>query len=102
MSTTIDGLVSGLDTTSVINQLMALERAPVTQMQARQARFDSIAKAWDDIAAKVTTLRSAAEALDTASEAALFKATSGDTSVLSATAAKGATTGPVTLSVESL
>jgi flagellar hook-associated protein 2 len=99
---TIDGLVSGLDTTSVISQLMDLERRPLTQMQTRQTKFDNIVKAWTDIASKVTALRTAASALDTAAEAALFKATSSDTSVLTATAGKGATTGPINLSVGSL
>jgi len=102
MSATIDGLVSGLDTTSVINQLMALERAPVTQMQGRQTRFDNIAKAWDDISGRISTLRTAAEALDSTGETAIEMATSSDTSVLTATAGTGATVGPVTMSVESL
>ena len=102
MSATIDGLVSGLDTTSLINQLMSFERAPVVKLQARQATFDAAAKAWDDIAAKISALRSAAEALDTDTEVMVSKATSSDTGVLTASAGKGASPGPVDLVVGQL
>ena len=98
----IDGLVSGLDTTSLVNQLMSFERAPVTQMQARQATFDAAARAWDDIADKVSALRTAAEGIDSPTELALSKATSSDSSILGATAGTGAVPGPITLQVESL
>ena len=102
MSVTIDGLVSGLDTTSIINQLMGLDRAPVTQMQARQSTFDRIANAWDDIAGKVSALRTTAEAIDTPAELALSTAASSDSSILTASAGTGAVAGPVTLQVQSL
>ena len=102
MSASIDGLVSGLDTTTVINQLMNLERAPVTQMQTRQASFDAIASAWGDLAGRISTVRTAAEAIDTTTELSLFKVASSDTTLLTATAAAGAAPGPVTLRVAAL
>ena len=100
--TTIDGLVSGLDTTAVIKQLMAVERAPVQKLQDRQATFNSRASAWGEIASKITALRSAVEGLMSANGLKLFKATATDPSLLTATAAAGASVGPVTLQIESL
>ncbi|MGH1505682.1 MAG: flagellar filament capping protein FliD [Acidimicrobiales bacterium] len=34
--TSVDGLTTGLDTTSIINQLMAIERQPITRLETRQ------------------------------------------------------------------
>ena len=36
----IDGLISGLDTTDLINQLMEVERIPITQLEARKAGYN--------------------------------------------------------------
>jgi flagellar hook-associated protein 2 len=81
---------------------MQFERAPVTKLQARQATYDAAAKAWDDLAARISSLRTAAEGIDTTGELSLFKAVSSDAAVVTATAGAGATPGPVTLAVESL
>src|SRR5206468_6108606 len=102
VSASVDGLVSGLDTTSLINQLMTLERAPVTLMQKRQATFGSVGKAWDDLAGRITTLRTAAEAIDTLKEASLYKATSSNTGIVTATAGTSASPGPQTFQVMAL
>lgn len=98
-TTSIDGLVSGMDTTSVINQLMSIERRPVTLMQARQSSFNAVAGAWGDIGAKIAALRTALGGLDSSSDLALFKAASSDASVLTATAGSSATAGSATFRV---
>lgn len=100
--TTVDGLVSGLDTTSVIKQLMAVERAPVQKLQDRQTTFNTRASAWGEIASKISALRSAVDGLTAINGLKLFKVTASDSSLLTASAGAGASVGPVTLQIESL
>ena len=101
-TTSIDGLVSGLDTTSVINQLMSIERQPVTLMQTRQSSFNAEASAWGDIGSKIATLRTALDGLDSSSDFALYKATTSDPSLLTATAGSRAAAGSATFRVAAL
>jgi len=37
----IDGLASGLDTTQLVKELTALERQPVTQLEARKSKLQA-------------------------------------------------------------
>ena len=100
--TSVDGLVSGLDTTSIVNQLMALERRPVENLTARKATYDARVTAWDQIGAKIAALRTALEALDTASDLKSFKATSSNTNVLTVSAGSSAVPGPISFVVKEL
>src|SRR5216684_4325919 len=58
-----DGVISGLKTGDIITKLMQLEQAPIIQLQKQQARIQARDKAYQDIAAKGTSLQSAAAAL---------------------------------------
>ncbi len=82
----IDGLVSGLDTTSLINQLMQVEAAPQTAAQvealARRSRFVT---ALQSLNTKVASLAEAAtKAADRERPGPRYKATSSDPSVTAA------------------
>jgi flagellar capping protein FliD len=94
--------VSGLDTTSVINQLMSIERRPVTLMQARQSSFNAEASAWGEVGSRIATLRAALDGLDSSSDFALYKATSSDPSILVATAGSKASPGSAIFRVAGL
>lgn len=100
--TSIDGLVSGLDTTTIVSQLMAIERLPVTRLTARMAASDAKATAWDQIGSKMAALRTALEAIDTSTDFKSFNASSSNTEVLTATAGPSAVSGPFTLTVHAL
>jgi flagellar hook-associated protein 2 len=86
----VDGIVSGLDTTTVINQLMAIERAPVTRLQTKQDDADKKIQAWGDIQRATTTLRTSALALARASTFSKTSATSSSTDLATVTARDGA------------
>ncbi|MBL0350083.1 MAG: flagellar filament capping protein FliD [Elusimicrobia bacterium] len=59
--TQINGIVSGLDTASIVSQLRALALRPVQQLEARQAALQSRSSAWDAFSAKFMDLRAAAQ-----------------------------------------
>ena len=58
-----DGVVSGLKTGDIITKLMQLEQAPITQLQVQQAKLQARDKAYQDVAAKATSLQSSVSAL---------------------------------------
>jgi flagellar hook-associated protein 2 len=57
------GLSSGVDTGSIVSQLVQLARVPVQEVQVRQEREKTRQQALQDIASRVSNLRTAAEAL---------------------------------------
>jgi flagellar hook-associated protein 2 len=57
------GLGSGVDTNSIVDELIRLERVPITNVQTRQDREKTKQQALNDIASRISTLRSNAEAL---------------------------------------
>ena len=61
----IGGLASGLDTTSIISQLMQLERQPVRRFESRQAELRKVDAAWGDVTTSLSSVRSALEKVAT-------------------------------------
>lgn len=97
----IDGLVSGIDTSSVISQLMSLERQPQTRLRARRASVQTRVKAYQAINAKLESLRSIADTAGRRETWQASKATSSSTSV-KASASTAALPGTFTFDVTSV
>lgn len=103
MSTfSVDGLISGLNTTEVINKLLEIERAPVRKLEARKSEANARLAAWRALNTKLTTLRERAGALARSLTYQAAKATTSDTGVLVASAATGAPSGTYSLTVNRL
>jgi flagellar hook-associated protein 2 len=62
-SLALSGLASGVDTSSIVDQLMTLERQSLSRIQNRQYAASGMQTALKDIATKLSTLKSAASAL---------------------------------------
>jgi len=90
----IDGLVSGLDTTSLINQLMTVEANQQTLLKNQQSTASSLSSTLQTLNTKVASLATSATSASSASSWAVLKASSSATSV---TASAGATAKPTTL-----
>jgi flagellar hook-associated protein 2 len=75
-SLSVDGLISGLDTTALISQLVAAEGATQTRLKSRMTETQTAATAYRSINTKVDALRAAAEDLAKATTWAAAKATS--------------------------
>ncbi len=103
MSTfSVDGLISGLATTDVINKLLQVERAPVRKLETRKAEANARLAAWRDLNTRLTTLEDRAAALARGLTYQAAKATSSDTRVLTAAASPGAVPGTYTVTVNRL
>jgi flagellar hook-associated protein 2 len=98
---TVDGLVSGLDTTTIVSQLMSLERAPQTRLKSSLSAQQADVTAYQAINTKMAALQTAADKVALAATWSQGTATSSSTAV-TATAGTGAISGSVTFSVTAL
>ncbi len=81
----IDGLVSGLQTTDLINQLMQVESAPQALLKSKQTATTTFVTALQALNTKVASLAEAATKAATASSWTATKATSSSSSVTATT-----------------
>lgn len=63
----VGGLASGLDTSSIISQLVALEQQPITSMQADISELQQVQATFTALAPRFSALRTAAAGLSTTS-----------------------------------
>jgi flagellar capping protein FliD len=81
VSLSVDGLISGLDTTSLVSQLVAAEALPQTRLKNQMSAAQDAADAYREVNTKVDAVRTAAAALSAQGLAAARNATSSTTSV---------------------
>ncbi|ROS73956.1 flagellar hook-associated protein 2 [Curtobacterium sp. PhB130] len=96
----IDGLVSGLDTTSLINSLMSIETVPQTLLKNKVTTTNSFISSLQTINSLVQTLATKATAAAKASSLDVFSATSSNAAVTVATGAN-ASAGSLSFTVAS-
>jgi flagellar hook-associated protein 2 len=96
------GIGSGLDVSSIITQLMAVEKAPLTQMQKDASKVQSKLSAYGTIQSHVAALRDAASKLTQPATWGDTSATSTDSSVVAATTDSAAVASSYSLTVQQL
>ncbi|MFI5953594.1 flagellar filament capping protein FliD [Cryptosporangium sp. NPDC051539] len=101
MVTSIGGLSSGIDTTSLINSLIQAESAPQTALKTKVSDYTTSNSAYQTVNGKMKALLTASQDLTKADSWKAAKATSTSTDV-AATASTGAQTGDMTFSVTKL
>ena len=101
MSMSVDGLISGMDTTTLISQLMQAEAGPQTALKTRLKTTELAASAYRTVNSTFATVRSAAEAVLKADSWTPVKASVSPANGVAATAANGATPGSLTFAVKS-
>src|SRR3954464_4081984 len=99
----LGGLASGLDTTTIISQLMAIDRAPETRMQLQQSVLQARQTALTDIGTRVRNLLDTAKDLGSVATWANVQTLDvSDTTKLTATRLSGAAPGGHELAVANL
>lgn len=96
------GLVSGLDTQAIINQLLAVESRPKTILQTRVVDLKAQQAAYLDLNSKLSGLRSAAQKLRLDRLFQTAKVTSSNADALTGTASPGAPAGNYSFIVDRL
>jgi len=102
MSIAVGGLVSGLDSNSMIEQLLELEREPIVKLQQQEAAYQVELSAYGSLKGVLGSLRSTVEALDSASNLTSFSAVSGNIELFSASVDENATSGSYDITIQQL
>ncbi len=82
----VSGLMSGLDTDSIISQLMSLERRPVMLMQQKEAAYQAKITALGVVKSAMSDLKSAVNTLKSSDDFISYSATSSDTDIVKVSA----------------
>jgi flagellar hook-associated protein 2 len=98
----MSGIASGIDSKSMVEQLMALERQPILKLRTRQERFKSTNSAYQNVKSLMAGLATKVEALSKQQSAATRTITSSDNSFVRATASSDAAMGTYTVKVKQL
>ena len=103
MGSTVDGLVSGMDTTTMIASMMKIESAPKTMLQNKVATAQYAVSSYQSVNSKLSALKTAADGLSQLSTWRAVKPTVSSTAVTAiATGGTNTATGSVTFDVLSL
>ena len=96
------GLISGIDTATLIERLMAIEARPVQDLQGRVQAVDVQRTAFLGISAKILALKNTILPFDDLSFFRKFNSSSSNEAILTADANAGAVPGSYTFRVRSL
>ncbi|MEM9190694.1 MAG: flagellar filament capping protein FliD [Myxococcota bacterium] len=99
---TFSGLASGIDTASIVEGLVQLERRPITLLQQQQQDLNGITGRLGSIQTLMTRLQDAATALDDRDSVMLSTASSSNEDAVTATASGNASLGSFSVEVTSL
>jgi flagellar hook-associated protein 2 len=103
MGSTVDGLVSGMDTTSMIASMMKIESQPKTMLQTKVSTAQTAVSSYQSVNTRMAALKGAADDLGQLSTWRSIKPTVSSTSVTAtATGGTNTATGSVTFDVKSL
>ena len=112
MGLRLSGLASGIDSSSLIDALMQVERQPLLRSQQRKAEFEGRRDLFSELGTRLGSLRDAAGSIDNlnpglsgtsfSEEFLASSASSSDEGVLTATASTSATLGTTAVTVDAL
>jgi flagellar hook-associated protein 2 len=87
------GIGSGLDIPSIVSQLMAIESQPLINLQNKQIEYEAQISAFGQLRSSMASFQKEMENLGTISTLDLYKTTSADDGVITASAESGADVG---------
>jgi flagellar hook-associated protein 2 len=96
------GIGSGLDVQSIVTQLVALEKAPLTQLKTQATSFQTKLSTYGTIKSQISALGDAAAKLSTSKGWNAVKATSSNPTAVGVTATAGAPASSFTMTVQQL
>ncbi len=96
------GIGSGIDSATIVAQLMQIERRPLQRLEARKIGFEAQRDVYSQFRSRFQTLNGAATALNASTAFSPVKAASSDSTVATVSASSGANPGIYTLRVSRL
>lgn len=101
-SATISGIISGLDTDSIISQLMQVAQVPITTLQTNKASLQAKLAVWQELNTRLDAFKSNASSLSDMSSFQQNNVDVSNTDYLNATASTDAMQGSYSISVVKL
>jgi flagellar hook-associated protein 2 len=101
-SISFSGLGSGLDTNKIVDQLVAIEKAPIGQLNQRKSETSKRLSIVGELISKLQALRSSALSLDASDKVTSLSATSSDSTRVKVSASSSASPGVYNLRVDRL
>jgi flagellar hook-associated protein 2 len=102
MTISVGGLVSGLDTNSIITQLMDLQKQPITKLQSKQADYNVELSTYGSLQSLMAQFKTDIKGLDSVDDLTSFYASSGNNDLFTAAANNTATAGSYDITVQQL
>ena len=102
MGISLGGLISGMDTDSVIAKLLDIQKKPISLLQKKEADFKVKLSAYSTLLGSLKSLKIAAGNLDNVSDIKSCSAASSNNDLLMATVLNSAAPGTYSLTVNSL
>jgi len=96
------GIGSGLDVNGLVSQLLSLERQPLNSLSTKKQTFNDQLSAFGQVKSALDSFKSAVSSLKLDTDFSAAKATSSDTSLLTATATSIASASGYTIKVSQL
>lgn len=96
------GLISGIDTATLISQLMSIERRPLNRLENAKSERESELTVLSDLRSKLTTLRSKVTGLKSVASFSKISASSSDEDIATISATGTAAVGSHTMKVSQL
>lgn len=96
------GIGSGLDVKSIVSQLMTVEQQPLTRLSQKEASYQTKLTAYGSLKGALAAFQSSMQSLSSASSYQALTATSGNSTVLGASAGITAKAGTYTVDVSHL
>lgn len=101
-TSSINGVISGMQTDQIIAKLIELERAPIVRLQAQKATLNARLTAWQEINTRILALKTKADQLASSSTFGARTFISGDETVVKGSASPGAQPGVYYVRVNAL
>lgn len=98
-TSSVSGLISGLQTSDIISKMMEIAKRPQTKMKSDKADAQLRLATWQDLNMRILAVKGKADSIAVSGAFQNCQANSGDMSVLQATAGTGATPGTYYLKV---
>lgn len=98
-SASVGGIISGLDTDSIVSQLTLLRRAPQVRLQGRKTTLQKKLEAWDSLQGHLSSLKNATAALKQATTFGRTTGVSSNTEVATVATSPDAAPGLYTVTV---
>ncbi|MBH25436.1 MAG: hypothetical protein CMH57_13515 [Myxococcales bacterium] len=102
MSISFGGLVSGIDTQSIVSQLVSIERNSVRNLELKRAQAEQAQSAFNTLSSRLEKLRTAVKSMQDIDSFGKLSVGSSDESVLTASSSGTATPGTFSIEVQSV